>query len=88
MSESKQQITLGTSDGAEVKVGTSANNQLHCSATVSHAYQLIERVVAERSILIKNMLEDIGDEAVTEAIPIPNVSKMGRHCLNYSNMRR
>lgn len=27
--------------------------------------------VAERSILIKNMLEDVGE--VTEAIPIPNV---------------
>lgn len=33
-----------------------------------------EREVAERSILIKNMLEDIGDQAMTEAIPIPNVS--------------
>lgn len=27
--------------------------------------------MAERSILIKNMLEDVGE--VTEAIPIPNV---------------
>lgn len=33
-----------------------------------------EREVAERSILIKNMMEDIGDQAMTEAIPIPNVS--------------
>lgn len=32
-----------------------------------------EREVAERSILIKNMLEDVGPEATTEAIPIPNV---------------
>lgn len=31
-----------------------------------------EREVAERSILIKNMLEDLGDSG--EAIPIPNVS--------------
>ena len=34
----------------------------------------IDREVAERSILIKNMIDDIGDETLTEAIPIPNVS--------------
>ncbi|GAD97922.1 sulfur metabolite repression control protein C [Paecilomyces variotii No. 5] len=33
----------------------------------------IEREVAERSILIKNMLEDLGDSG--EAIPIPNVNE-------------
>lgn len=33
----------------------------------------IEREVAERSILIKNMMEDVGDAATAEAIPIPNV---------------
>ena len=32
-----------------------------------------EREVAERSILIKNMMEDIGDQTIGEAIPIPNV---------------
>ncbi|KAJ5414536.1 hypothetical protein N7509_001163 [Penicillium cosmopolitanum] len=32
----------------------------------------VERTVAERSVLIKNMLEDLGDSG--EAIPIPNVS--------------
>jgi S-phase kinase-associated protein 1 len=31
----------------------------------------VERDVAERSILIKNLLEDIGDNG--DAIPIPNV---------------
>ncbi|KAI4134590.1 MAG: hypothetical protein LQ347_001383 [Umbilicaria vellea] len=35
----------------------------------------VEREVAERSILIKNMMEDVGDEATTEAIPIPNVNE-------------
>jgi len=35
----------------------------------------IEREVAERSILIKNMMEDIGDQTVGEAIPIPNVGR-------------
>ena len=33
----------------------------------------VEKDVAERSILIKNMIDDVGDEAITEAIPIPNV---------------
>ncbi|KAJ5931216.1 hypothetical protein N7516_005705 [Penicillium verrucosum] len=32
----------------------------------------VERTTAERSVLIKNMLEDLGDSG--EAIPIPNVS--------------
>lgn len=34
---------------------------------------LTEREVAERSILIKNMLEDVGESATADAIPIPNV---------------
>jgi S-phase kinase-associated protein 1 len=37
----------------------------------------VERPVAERSILIKNLLEDLGGES-TESIPIPNV------CLSFS----
>jgi S-phase kinase-associated protein 1 len=32
-----------------------------------------DKEVAERSVLIKNMLEDVGE--VEEAIPIPNVSR-------------
>ncbi|KAA6412242.1 MAG: E3 ubiquitin ligase complex SCF subunit sconC [Lasallia pustulata] len=35
----------------------------------------VEREVAERSILIKNMMDDVGEEATTEAIPIPNVNE-------------
>lgn len=37
----------------------------------------VERVVAERSMLIKNMLEDVGDESITQSnpIPIPNVNE-------------
>jgi S-phase kinase-associated protein 1 len=34
----------------------------------------VERSVAERSILIKNMVGDLGEEAMTEPIPIPNVN--------------
>ncbi|MDI1491722.1 MAG: hypothetical protein OHK93_002932 [Ramalina farinacea] len=36
---------------------------------------VVEREVAERSVLIKNMMEDIGEQAMTEAIPIPNVNE-------------
>ncbi|KAH9906153.1 S-phase kinase-associated protein 1A [Xylariomycetidae sp. FL2044] len=35
----------------------------------------VEKVVAERSLLIKNMLEDLGDGVVNETIPIPNVTE-------------
>jgi S-phase kinase-associated protein 1 len=34
----------------------------------------VDRQVAERSILIKNLLEDLGGESTDEPIPIPNVS--------------
>lgn len=33
-----------------------------------------EREVAERSVLIKNMVTDLGEEAMEEPIPIPNVN--------------
>ncbi|KAG5982629.1 E3 ubiquitin ligase complex SCF subunit scon-3 [Claviceps digitariae] len=37
----------------------------------------VDRVVIERSMLIKNMLDDIGDELIsqTNPIPIPNVNE-------------
>ncbi|KAG5930393.1 E3 ubiquitin ligase complex SCF subunit scon-3 [Claviceps africana] len=37
----------------------------------------VDRVVIERSMLIKNMLDDIGDEMIsqTNPIPIPNVNE-------------
>ncbi|KAL6712816.1 hypothetical protein ACLMJK_009657 [Lecanora helva] len=35
----------------------------------------VERTVAERSILIKNMMEDIGEQTMNEAVPIPNVNE-------------
>lgn len=34
----------------------------------------VEKDVAERSLLIKNMVSDLGEEAMTEPIPIPNVN--------------
>ncbi|MCJ1472804.1 hypothetical protein MMC13_001453 [Lambiella insularis] len=35
----------------------------------------VDKEVAERSVLIKNLLEDVGDGSTTEAIPIPNVNE-------------
>lgn len=36
----------------------------------------VDRAVAERSVLIRNMLEDLGDEGIgNQAIPIPNVNE-------------
>jgi S-phase kinase-associated protein 1 len=41
--------------------------------TSDNADMEVDRQVAERSILIKNLLEDLGGDN-DEAIPIPNVS--------------
>ncbi|KKY19209.1 putative sulfur metabolism negative regulator [Phaeomoniella chlamydospora] len=35
----------------------------------------VDRDVAERSVLIKNMVEDLGEAATSEPIPIPNVNE-------------
>jgi len=35
----------------------------------------VDKEVAERSILIKNMVGDLGEEATSDAIPIPNVNE-------------
>jgi len=50
------------SAGAKVKLNTSDNEEFE-----------IEKAVATRSVLIKNMLEDIGDSG-EHPIPLPNVS--------------
>ncbi|KIW70884.1 E3 ubiquitin ligase complex SCF subunit sconC, variant [Phialophora macrospora] len=34
----------------------------------------VDRDVAEKSVLIKNMVGDLGEDAMEEAIPIPNVN--------------
>src|SRR5690348_15177053 len=34
----------------------------------------VDKDVIERSVLIKNMIGDLGEEAMTEPIPIPNVN--------------
>ncbi|KAI0155925.1 Arf GTPase arl1 [Pestalotiopsis sp. IQ-011] len=50
----------------EVKVKLQSND----NATIE-----VDRSVAERSLLIKNMLEDLGDNVVSQIIPIPNVTE-------------
>ena len=34
----------------------------------------VDREVATRSVLIKNLIEDLGEAATAEPVPIPNVS--------------
>ncbi|KAI1167359.1 E3 ubiquitin ligase complex SCF subunit scon-3 [Nemania serpens] len=35
----------------------------------------VEKAVVERSLLIKNMLEDLGDGVIGQVVPIPNVTE-------------
>jgi len=35
----------------------------------------VERPVAERSMLIKNMMDDLGEDALSTEVPIPNVNE-------------
>ena len=78
MSTAQTTIKLQSSDGAEIVVGKpyimglSSKSSLFPRATADD-YRA-EREVAERSVLIKNMMDDIGEQAMAEAIPIPNVS--------------
>ena len=52
---------------------TTAEGVKLISITTSDGVEMkVERPVAERSILIKNLLEDLGGDS-DEAIPIPNV---------------
>ena len=52
---------------------TTAEGVKLISITTSDGVEMkVERPVAERSILIKNLLEDLGGES-DESIPIPNV---------------
>ncbi|KAF4977482.1 hypothetical protein FZEAL_6001 [Fusarium zealandicum] len=57
------------SDSASAQKVWLASND---SATIE-----VDRVVAERSMLIKNMLEDVGDDSIRQdnPIPIPNVNE-------------
>lgn len=52
--------------------GTTDESKLVHLTTSDNAPIKVDRKVAERSILIKNLLEDLGGET-SESIPIPNV---------------
>jgi len=50
--------------------------QMISLATNDHAVIEVERSVAERSIVIKHMLEDVGEESIgKEPVPLPNVNE-------------
>ena len=73
----QQMIKLQSSDGVEIPVGKPSLVVAKPSTFLPLAtadFHAAARDVAERSILIKNMMDDIGEQAMTEAIPIPNVS--------------
>ncbi|KAK6865588.1 E3 ubiquitin ligase complex SCF subunit sconC [Apiospora arundinis] len=48
------------------------NTMIRLQSNDGHIIE-VNKADAERSLLIKNMLEDLGDAAVSETIPIPNV---------------
>ena len=71
MANPEPTIKLQSSDHVEITVGMLTVTTL---ARVRTLMCCTEKAVAERSILIKNMMEDIGDQTMNEAVPIPNVS--------------
>jgi S-phase kinase-associated protein 1 len=56
---------------------SSASSKIRLSTSDSQVVE-VERDVAERSMLIKNLLTDIPYDESSEAIPIPNVSPRPR----------
>ncbi|KAK1963062.1 hypothetical protein LY78DRAFT_660676 [Colletotrichum sublineola] len=70
-------IWVQSNDNITIPVGMSDPSR-HRS-TLSHPAdrEALDRVVAERSMLIKNMLEDVGDDSISQEnpIPIPNVRR-------------
>jgi hypothetical protein len=77
-------IKLQSSDHAEIIVGKLIAPDLTValaifkvglsySTTTDTDTTVTEREVVERSVLIKHMMEDLGDQPITDAIPIPNV---------------
>ena len=72
-SEGEQPVKLISSDNVEIVTGMRPS--LAWLILKAHkANSLSERKIAERSMLIKNMLEDLGPNADGQTIPIPNVS--------------
>ena len=67
--EAEQKVKLVSSDNVEIETGEYTRTRLTTTATDSST----ERKIAERSMLIKNMIEDLGAPG-EEPIPIMNVS--------------
>ena len=71
--ESKgEMVKLAPNDGNVIDVGKFTP---HCA--IAHqltTFPSTEKAVIERSMLIYNMIEDLGDAALDTPIPIPNVS--------------
>ena len=73
-SEGEQQVKLISSDNVEIVTGMRL--LFFLSIVAKHkANSLTERKIAERSMLIKNMIEDLGAPG-EEPIPIMNVSHL------------
>jgi S-phase kinase-associated protein 1 len=79
------QIVLLSNDGVQVTVGkfspsprcaSSSLLKASCKVDMKLNCVTLDRPVAERSMLIKNMLEDLGDSALETPVPIPNVSSL------------
>lgn len=71
--EGDQKVLLQSSDGVEIATGTLSHLPVCHTRKPIHTNPHLERRVAERSMLIKNMIEDLGSPG-EEAIPIMNVS--------------
>jgi S-phase kinase-associated protein 1 len=71
-SEGEQPVKLISSDNVEIVTGM-RSNPLRLILQARKANSLTERKIAERSMLIKNMIEDLGAPG-EEPIPIMNVS--------------
>lgn len=69
-----QKVWLVSNDNAKIEVGKLA--PLCAFSLVIMLTTITDRTVVERSMLLKNMLDDLGDVSISveNPIPIPNVS--------------
>ena len=58
---------------SRVTYASTRNRQLTDDNFADATCDSSERTIAERSVLLKNMLEDIGENAGSQMIPVPNV---------------
>lgn len=75
-STAASKIWLASNDNAQIEVGKFSRHRgrivrLALSTALRMLMNFPDRAVAERSMLIKNMLEDVGDESISQDTPIP-----------------